>query len=132
MRVRTALVGCGKVGHIHAQALRTLPESDFIAACDASAERAQAFVHQYGVQPFTSVEALVREVAPQALCIATPHPLHAAPTIMAARAGASMSSSKSPSPRTWPIAMPCSPRRATGASGSASSVSGASSNRCSE
>ena len=33
-RVRTALVGCGKVGQIHAHALAALPESEFVAVCD--------------------------------------------------------------------------------------------------
>ena len=32
--VRTALVGCGKVGQIHAQGLAALPTSDFVAVCD--------------------------------------------------------------------------------------------------
>ena len=39
-RVRTALVGCGKVGQIHAQALASLAESEFVAACDVDFERA--------------------------------------------------------------------------------------------
>ena len=38
-RVRTALIGCGKVGGIHAAALATLPEAELVAVCDASAER---------------------------------------------------------------------------------------------
>ena len=42
-RVRTALVGCGKVGQIHAQALAALAESEFVAACDVELSRALAF-----------------------------------------------------------------------------------------
>ena len=34
--VRTALIGCGKVGQIHAAALRELPESAFVAVCARS------------------------------------------------------------------------------------------------
>ena len=30
--IRSAIVGCGKVGHIHAQALRDLPGSTLVAA----------------------------------------------------------------------------------------------------
>jgi predicted dehydrogenase len=86
-RLRTALVGCGKVGHIHARALRDLPESEFVAVCDSQVERAQAYAEKYGVRPFTDPAAMFREVSVQAVLIATPHPLHAAPAIAAAEAG---------------------------------------------
>ena len=42
-RVRTAVVGCGKVGRIHADALRSVPEAEFVAVCDNDAERARGF-----------------------------------------------------------------------------------------
>jgi UDP-N-acetyl-2-amino-2-deoxyglucuronate dehydrogenase len=87
MALRTALVGCGKVGQLHAQALAGLPESQFVAVCDANLARAQAFAGQYSVQPYTDVRAMVREAGVQALCIATPHPLHAEPALAAAEAG---------------------------------------------
>jgi UDP-N-acetyl-2-amino-2-deoxyglucuronate dehydrogenase len=88
-KVRTALVGCGKVGHIHAAALRGLDEAEFVAACDASAERAREFAARYGARPYTEVRALVvSEARPEAVLIATPHPLHATPAVLAAQAGA--------------------------------------------
>jgi predicted dehydrogenase len=87
-RLRTALVGCGKVGHIHAQALAALPESQFVAVCDASGERAQAFAARYGVTAYTDVRTMLRDAGVKALSVATPHPLHAEPAIAAAEAGA--------------------------------------------
>ena len=86
-QVRTALVGCGKVGHIHAQALATLGESRFVAACDVDLERAAAFGSRYGIRPYDDVARMLEENAVQALLIGTPHPLHAGPAIMAAEAG---------------------------------------------
>jgi UDP-N-acetyl-2-amino-2-deoxyglucuronate dehydrogenase len=85
--LRTALVGCGKVGQIHAAALANLPESQFVAVCDHSADRAAGFAARFQVQAFTDVRALLRDVRPQALLIGTPHPLHAAPALAAAEAG---------------------------------------------
>ena len=38
--IRTALIGCGKVGQIHAAALRDLGESEFVAVCDRDSQRA--------------------------------------------------------------------------------------------
>ena len=86
-RVRTALVGCGKVGQIHAQALAALPESEFVAACDVDLPRATSFATRFGVKPYSDVAQMLDECGVQALCIATPHPLHAEPAIEAARAG---------------------------------------------
>jgi predicted dehydrogenase len=85
--VRVGLIGCGKVGLIHAAALKSIPEADFVAACDASAERAEAFAGKYGARPFTDVGTMLREGRVEAVVIGTPHPLHAAPAIQAAEAG---------------------------------------------
>jgi predicted dehydrogenase len=86
-KIRTALIGCGKVGGIHARALKAIPDSDFAAVCDASAERAQAFASQFGVAPFTDVPSMIRSAGIEAATIATPHPLHAEPAIRCAEAG---------------------------------------------
>src|SRR5947208_1772751 len=86
-RVRTALIGCGKVGQIHAAALRELPESEFVAVCDRDGARAAGFAEHHGTRAFTDVAAMLRDAAPQAVMVCTPHPLHAAAVIEAAAAG---------------------------------------------
>src|SRR4051812_2863444 len=83
--VRVGLIGCGKVGRVHAAALRSIPEAEFVAACDVSRDRAEGFAATFGVLPFTDVKALLREV--DAVVIGTPHPLHAEPAALAAEAG---------------------------------------------
>jgi predicted dehydrogenase len=87
-RLRTALVGCGKVAGIHAQALRASAASELVAVCDTDSSRAQQFAAKYGGAPFTGLAALLREVRPDAVVICTPHPLHADATVAAAEAGA--------------------------------------------
>jgi predicted dehydrogenase len=86
-KLRTALVGCGKVGHLHAAALQSLPESEFVAVCARSPEKARAFAEKYHVAPFTDVSGMIAGKKVDALLVCTPHPEHAAPTIAAARAG---------------------------------------------
>jgi predicted dehydrogenase len=86
-KIKTALVGCGKVGHLHAAALQSLPESEFVAVCARSPEKAVAFAARYGAAAFTDVEEMIARAKVQALCICTPHPQHAAPAIAAANAG---------------------------------------------
>ena len=87
MQTRTALIGCGKVGRIHAKALRDLPESQFVAVCDASADRASSFAREFGVAHFTDLATMLRSARVEAVTIATPHPLHAEPTIRCCEAG---------------------------------------------
>jgi predicted dehydrogenase len=85
--VRTALVGCGKVGQIHAAALRHLPESDFVAVCDSDPARAAVFAERFGTRSYSDVDQMLHETGVQALLVCTPHPLHADPVIRAAAAG---------------------------------------------
>lgn len=87
-RVRTGIVGLGKVAQTHAGALKAIPESDFVAVCSRSATRAAEFAARYGVFAYDDLETMIRDAGVQAVVICTPHPFHAAPTITAARAGA--------------------------------------------
>lgn len=87
-RVRTAIIGTGKVSHIHARALVALDESEFVAVCSRDAARAAAFAQQYNLRPYTDIATMIREARVQAVIVCTPHPAHAAPAIQAAQAGA--------------------------------------------
>ena len=87
-RLRTALIGCGKVGHIHAAALASLEESEFVAVCDADASRAAAFASTYHTPaPYTDAGTMFRDAGVEAVVLATPHPLHASHAVLAAKAG---------------------------------------------
>ncbi len=85
--LRTALVGCGKVGQIHAAALRDLPESRLVAICDPSLDRATEFAARFGGQHYTDLDAMLAGADIEALTICSPHPEHARAAIRAARAG---------------------------------------------
>jgi UDP-N-acetyl-2-amino-2-deoxyglucuronate dehydrogenase len=87
-KVRTALVGYGKVAHTHAWALKALPESQFVAVCGRSVDRARTFAGQYGVASYGDVSEMVERSRVDAVVICTPHPAHAGPAIAAARGGA--------------------------------------------
>ncbi len=86
-KLRTALVGTGRVAQLHAAALRALPESDFVAVCGRPSGGMRAFADRYGVPAFNDVGEMIDRARVQALCVCTPHPGHAAPAIAAARAG---------------------------------------------
>src|SRR5208283_6188253 len=86
--LKTAIVGCGKVGHLHAQALSRAPESVFVAACGRDPKKTVIFAATYKVKAYVDVEEMIAREGVQALAICTPHPLHALHAVKAARAGA--------------------------------------------
>jgi len=85
--LRTGIVGCGKVGHMHAVALRDLKESEFTAVYDSDVERAKAFAAQYDVRACKSVEEMTAVSGVESVCICTPHPLHRELAVSAVNAG---------------------------------------------
>jgi UDP-N-acetyl-2-amino-2-deoxyglucuronate dehydrogenase len=85
--VRTALIGCGKVGGLHAAALTTLPESTLVAVCDSRFDRAEQFAARYGGTAFQDVSEMISVSGAEAIFICTPHPLHAESAVLAAEAG---------------------------------------------
>lgn len=86
--LKTAVIGGGKVGHTHAQALAKLPESEFVAVCGRDLGRTQTFADQYGVRAFVDVQEMIAATGAQAVMVCTPHPAHAGPAVAALEAGA--------------------------------------------
>jgi predicted dehydrogenase len=74
--VGTALIGCGKVGHTHAQALDTLAESNFVAVCSRNPVKLNTFAAQYDVKAYTDVEAMLQDPEVQMVSICTPQHSH--------------------------------------------------------
>jgi len=86
-KVGAALVGCGKVGHTHAQAFQALDECAFVGVYDPDAMRAQTFAQQYGVKWYTDLASMLNDPAIQMVSICTPHPTHPDLTVACAEAG---------------------------------------------
>jgi UDP-N-acetyl-2-amino-2-deoxyglucuronate dehydrogenase len=84
-KLRTGVIGCGKVSHTHARALSELKESEFVAAYSRSADKAAAFGGKYGAEGYDDLDEMLKEV--EAVVVCTPHPFHAAGTVRALEAG---------------------------------------------
>lgn len=82
-----AIIGPGKVAHIHARILAGLPGARLVAVCSRSAERANTFAAQYGARAYTELPAMLADSAVDAVIICTPHPQHAAQAVAALDAG---------------------------------------------
>ncbi len=76
-KVRTAVIGCGKVGHFHANALKNLPNSELVACFGRDPIKTNAFASQYGIKSYTNLKKMIKEQNVQAVAICTPHPAHA-------------------------------------------------------
>ena len=84
--MKTALIGTGKVAHLHAAALKNLPASDFVAVCGTNEARTGEFAARYGVRAFTDLTRML-DSGVEMLCVCTPHPLHAPHALAAIEAG---------------------------------------------
>jgi predicted dehydrogenase len=86
-KLKTAVIGCGKVAHTHAEALAAIPESELVAVYGRDAAKARAFADRHRIRAFADVAEMV-QAGVEAVVVATPHPAHAAVTVPALRAGA--------------------------------------------
>ena len=69
-KLRTAVVGAGKMGAIHAKVYRQLEHSELVGVADIAAEKAEQLAGQYGCPAFDRPEALIGKV--DAVTIAAP------------------------------------------------------------
>lgn len=86
-KVKTAIVGCGKVGHMHAEALMNVSSSAFTAVCGRDINKTRVFAEQYGVKAYSSIEEMTADSGVEAIVICTPHPFHVESAVRAAKAG---------------------------------------------
>ncbi len=72
--IRTAVVGVGHLGSVHARILANLKTSKLVGVYDIVPERAQEVARKWGVQAFPSLEALLE--AAEAVSVVTPTESH--------------------------------------------------------
>jgi UDP-N-acetyl-2-amino-2-deoxyglucuronate dehydrogenase len=86
-QVGTAIIGCGKVGKTHAQALKSLNESNFVAVFDVEPARAQSLAAQYEVHAYSDLGEMLENPDVQMASICTPHFTHPELVVACAEAG---------------------------------------------
>ncbi len=75
-RLGTGIIGCGKVGHTHAQAYKVLPESDFVAVYSRNPAKATSFAEEYGVKAYSDLDSMLRDPGVEVVSICTPPHAH--------------------------------------------------------
>ncbi len=73
-KIRTGVVGAGKMGAIHAKVYDQLPQSNLVAVVDIDAEKAERLAKQYKCSAFTDCADILDKV--DAVTIATPTVTH--------------------------------------------------------
>ena len=85
-----ALIGPGKVAHLHAQATQQLSGAKLMAVCGRNPEKTADFARQYGIAPYTDVAEMVTHESVDVCVVLTPHPNHRDPTVAALLAGSNV------------------------------------------
>ena len=86
-RLRAAVIGCGRVGAIHAEALATHGRVEFVAVCDPRPDRADAPARRWGSEAFPDWLTLLASTSPDIVAIATPDDAHVEPTLASLESG---------------------------------------------
>ena len=73
-KIRTAVIGAGKMGALHARVYHQLPQSDFVAIVDKDIEKAQKPAKKYKCSAFADCTEILDKV--DAVTIATPTVTH--------------------------------------------------------
>ncbi|MCY1720639.1 Gfo/Idh/MocA family oxidoreductase [Prolixibacteraceae bacterium Z1-6] len=85
-----AILGCGKVAHLHAKAIQNLSNAELVGVWSRTTKSAQEFGAQYNVSAYSGIEDLVRKEKVDLVIVCTPHPFHLNPVVEAAGAGANV------------------------------------------
>lgn len=83
---RIGILGCGRIGQVHARSLRNLPSAQLVAVADAIEAAAQAVADQSGAE-VRSAEAIIAARDVDAVILCTPTDTHYDLIHAAARAG---------------------------------------------
>jgi predicted dehydrogenase len=91
LRLRVALVGCGRISGYHVAALTALRDVEIVAVCDVDEKSAREAATRHGIRGcYTDTEAMLRETRPDAVHLLTPPGGHLALARLAAKYGAHM------------------------------------------
>lgn len=90
-RIRTAIVGCGRISDVHIETLLGLPHVDIVAVCDLDEKLAREVATRHNIPGiYTDMERMMSEVRPNVVHLLTPPRTYRALAAIAARHHAHM------------------------------------------
>ena len=82
-----AILGCGKVAHLHAKAVQNLQNANLAAVWSRTESSAIEFARRYKTKSFKNISQMITGKHIDLSIICTPHPFHRDPAMAAAKAG---------------------------------------------
>lgn len=86
-RLRAAVVGCGPIGRLHAEGIRSSPICELVAVCDIDPDREAGLAAAFGVPVYQALDELLAAQRPDVITIATPNHQHVQPVLAGLAAG---------------------------------------------
>lgn len=99
MKRKVAIVGCGGIARVHAQAVHNLEGAELCAFADCRLERAEKLAAQYGeagAGTYEGLEEMLAGAKPDVVHICTPHYLHVPMAMKVLESGGSVFMEKPP------------------------------------
>jgi UDP-N-acetyl-2-amino-2-deoxyglucuronate dehydrogenase len=87
---KISIAGCGKVAHLHAKAIQSIPDARLTAVWSRSQMTSEGFALKYNTQSYSDISSMVKENNVDLVIVCTPHPFHRQAAIEAACAGANV------------------------------------------
>lgn len=85
--LRIALIGPGKVAHLHAKAVLQTPDIQLCAVYGRTPDKTRAFADEYNIRAYSDIYDMVDRENIDLCIVTTPHPAHREPAVAALSAG---------------------------------------------
>lgn len=77
MKVKFAIIGCGRISHNHLDAIEHAESAELVAVCDIIEERARGAAEKYGLKKwYTDIKTMLENEKIDVCCICTPSGMH--------------------------------------------------------
>src|SRR5262245_8401904 len=86
-RLRVALVGCGRIAHVHCAYLRQVPEVELVGACDIQRASREQLAGRWQVPTYVDMDELLDAAQPDIVHVVTPPATHASVSLELLAAG---------------------------------------------
>jgi len=86
-KFRFGIIGAGVISAYHAKAIQAHPDGEIVAVADVDRRGLDRFVAEYGGEPTTDLDAMLRRPDLDAVCVCSPTFLHAEHAIASLEAG---------------------------------------------
>jgi predicted dehydrogenase len=89
-KYNVSIAGCSRVAHLHAKAVKNIPNARLTGVWSRTPEKANEFAAVYRTKSYPDITSMVKENKTDLVIVCNWHPWHMQPVLEAARAGANV------------------------------------------